>query len=37
MEPGSSLPHTQQPASGPYPEPREFGPQHPILFSYDVL
>jgi hypothetical protein len=31
MEPESSLPHTQEPSTGPYPEPDQSGPYHLIL------
>jgi hypothetical protein len=32
MEPEGSLPYLQVPFSGPYPEPDESSPYHPVLF-----
>jgi hypothetical protein len=32
MEPKCSLPFSQDPSVGPYPEPDESSPHHPILF-----
>jgi hypothetical protein len=32
MEPVGSLPCSQQPSIGPYSEPDESSPDHPILF-----
>jgi hypothetical protein len=33
MEPeGSSLPYSQQPVIGPYPQPDEYSPHLPIVF-----
>jgi hypothetical protein len=32
MEPEGSLPCSQEPASGPYPEPNDSSPYHSILF-----
>jgi hypothetical protein len=31
MEPDGSLPSSQEPSTGPYPEPDQFNPYHPIL------
>jgi hypothetical protein len=31
MEPGGSLPYSQDPFTGPYPEPDQSNPYHPIL------
>jgi hypothetical protein len=31
MEPNGSLPSSQQPATGPYPDSDEFSPRHPTL------
>jgi hypothetical protein len=31
MEPEVSVPYLQEPATGPYPEPDESSPYHPIL------
>jgi hypothetical protein len=33
MEPGGSLPHSQEPSTGPYPEPDQTSTYHPILIS----
>jgi hypothetical protein len=32
MEPEGSLPYAQEPTIGPYSEPDESSPDHPILF-----
>jgi hypothetical protein len=32
MEPEGSLPSPQELATGPFPEPDQSGPYHPILF-----
>jgi hypothetical protein len=37
MEPESSLPHSQVPATCPYPEPARFSPQHHIPLPEDTL
>jgi hypothetical protein len=31
MEPGGSLPYSQKPSTGPYPQPDQSNPYHPIL------
>jgi hypothetical protein len=35
MEPDSSLPCSQGPAAGPYPEPDASNPYLPIVFRWD--
>jgi hypothetical protein len=35
MEPEGPLPCSQQPDTGPYPEPDDSNPYHHILFYYD--
>jgi hypothetical protein len=37
MEPEGSLPCSQEPATGPYPDPDESSPQRLILFSKDTF
>jgi hypothetical protein len=37
MEPEGSLPGSQQPAIGPYPEPDTFRTHLPALFTYDLF
>jgi hypothetical protein len=34
MEPGGSLPCSQEPSTAPYPEPDQSNPYHPILSPY---
>jgi hypothetical protein len=34
MEPESSIPRSQDPSTGPYPEPYHSNPLHPILSRY---
>jgi len=35
MGPVGSLPYSQEPATGPYPQSDESSPQRPSLFPYD--
>jgi hypothetical protein len=37
MEPAGSLPCSQQPATGLYPEPDESSWHSPTLFPYDLI
>jgi hypothetical protein len=37
MEPEGLLPYSQQPTTGPNPEPDPSGPHLPTLFPYDPL
>jgi hypothetical protein len=37
MEPEGSLPYSQEPSTGPYPEPDQASPYRPILFLYDQI
>jgi hypothetical protein len=37
MEPEGSLPYSQQPATGSYPEPDESSPHLPTLFPKDLF
>jgi hypothetical protein len=37
MQPEGSLPRSQQPATGPYPDPDASSPQLPILFLYSNI
>jgi hypothetical protein len=37
MEPEISLTYSQEPATGPYPEPDESKSNPPILFHFDPL
>jgi hypothetical protein len=37
MEPKSSLPYSQGPATGTYPEPDESSPHLPTLILYDPV
>jgi hypothetical protein len=36
MESEVSLSPSQEPTTGPYPEPDQFGPYHPILLTNSV-
>jgi hypothetical protein len=37
MEPEGPLPYSQEPATGPYPEPDKSTPHFPILFPEDMF
>jgi hypothetical protein len=37
MEPGGSLPHSQEPATSPYPEPVQSSPLSPIPLTEDAF
>jgi hypothetical protein len=37
MEPDDSLPCSQEPSTGPYPEPDRSSPYYPILSLLDVI
>jgi hypothetical protein len=36
MEPEGSLPRPQEPSTGPYPEPDQSSPHHPILYRINT-
>jgi hypothetical protein len=37
MEPEGSLPCSQEPSTGPYPDPDQSNPYNPILSLYDAF
>jgi hypothetical protein len=37
LEPVGSSPSSQEPSTGPYPDPDQSSPYHPLIFLYDIF